>query len=376
MSDPLSADYGKHLSFADLAALVGPSDESVAAVVKWLLAAGVPADGIVRRLDTLRVTCAASVAAHVLDAELAVVHHEASGSRSVRATGALSVPAAVAPFIDFFGGLTEYFDAAATRVGNRAAARAADAAPAGSRVERQAYPRLDVHLRLPGGGTRSVLNYAPPAQSAADGAGKGALGAKASTLAKDVPITPAGVRALYGIPVDASCSASLAVQGVAAFDDVFESASLCAHEGVFGAPPQNVTVVGSADNVDKIESDLDVQYIAALAPGAKTVFRNQPAGFWVLQFAEEAINNLDGIDAPSPDVWSISYGWPEAWQCGNHTLGGRDNAHSNCHALGYDSGQYIARTNAYLGASVHVVISECAPAACFPCADASSSQPC
>ena len=27
--------------------------------------------------------------------------------------------------------------------------------------------------------------------------------------------------------------------------------------------------------------------------------------------------------------------------------GGSDNAHTNCHALGYDSGQYVARANAY-----------------------------
>ena len=365
VSDPLSDSYGAFLSFEDLSALVGPSPEDVQAVTKWLLSEGVPPAGISARLDTLRVTCAASIAARVLDAELAVVHHEASGARSVRATGPLSAPATVAPAIDFFAGLTEYFDAAATKLGRRPAADA----PAGSRAAamaeqvgsaRQAYPRLDVHLRLPGGGTRSVLNYAPPAPQSPDAAA-GALRATAYTLAKDIPITPAGVRALYGIPPDAAASAGLAVQGVAAFDDIFEPASLCAHEGVFGAAPQDITFVGSIDNVDKIESDLDVQYIAALAPGAKTVFRNQPAGFWMLQFAEEAANNLLGIDAPSPDVWSISYGWPEAWQCGNHTLGGRDNAHNNCHALGYDSEQYIARTNAYLAmlgaAGVSVVVS-------------------
>ena len=348
---------------------MGPSDEDVFAVTKWLISEGVPGDGILRRLDTLRVTCAASIAARVLDAELAVVHHEASGSRTVRALGPLSAPAAVAPAVAFFAGLTEYFDAAATKLGRRAAASDAAAASVSDNEAsvrgHQTYPRLDVHLRLPGGGTRSVLNYAPPAQSSSDaaskGKGKSPLGASASTLAKDIPITPAGVRALYGIPPDAAASAGMAVQGVAAFDDIFEPSSLCAHEGVFGAPPQDITFVGSQDNVDKIESDLDVQYIAALAPGAKTVFRNQPAGFWMLQFAEEAANNLLGTEAPSPHVWSISYGWPEAWQCGNHTLGGRDNAHNNCHALGYDSEQYIARTNAYLAmlgaAGVSVVVS-------------------
>jgi hypothetical protein len=351
----------------------------VSDVVQWLEQEGVPDAGIERRLDTLRVTCAASVAEKVLGAQLARVAHAASGGGGVRAMGALSAPAHVAAGVDFIAGLTEFFDASAAKMGSPSrphapdAAMAADAAAFGSAP---AYPRIDVQLRVPGGGARSVLSYAPEQAAPAPAAlsrsqrrrgssGFGGFGAESDALAKDVPITPAGVRALYGVPRDATASAGLAIQGVAAFDDIFEPASLCAHEGVFGAPAVNVTFVGSLDNVDKIESDLDVQYIAALAPGATTVFRNQPAGFWVLQFAEEAVNNLEGGNGdglePSPHAWSVSYGWPEVWQCGNHTLGGRDNAHNNCKALGYDSAQYVARANAYfamLGAAgVSVLVS-------------------
>ncbi len=341
---------------------MSPSAEDAASVVTWLLQEGVPGDGIERRLDTLRVTCAASIAERVLGAQLAYVTHADSGSTGVRALGAVSAPAAIAPHIDFVAGLTEFFDASAAKLGSPARPHRADAAQAAADAAfgaAPAYPKLDVQLRTPGGGARTVLSYAPEqARTAASNPD----GGETSALAKDVPITPAGVRALYGVPPGASAAAGLAVQGVAAFDDIFEPASLCAHEGVFGAPAVNVTFVGSLDNVDQIESDLDVQYIAALAPGAETVFRNQPAGFWVLQFAEEAVNNLEaGRDAPSPHAWSVSYGWPEVWQCGNHTLGGRDNAHNNCKALGYDSTQYVARTNAYfamLGAAgVSVLVS-------------------
>ena len=332
----------------------------------WLLEEGVPADGVEKRLDTLRVTCTASVAERVLGAQLAVVAHDATGQRGVRAMGGVSAPAAVALHVDFIAGLTEFFDPAKAKIGTKARTKPAtpdgDTGAQASPLSRPpAYPRIDVQLRVPGG-ARSVFSYAPE-QVAAQGRPQDT---EAGALAKDVPITPAGVRALYGVPPSSRADAGLAVQGVAAFDDIFEPGSLCAHEGVFGAPPVNVTFVGSTDNVDKIESDLDVQYIAALAPGAQTVFRNQPAGFWVLQFAEEAVNHLpgagDGEDgAPSPHVWSVSYGWPEMWQCGNHTLGGRDNAHNNCKALGYDSAQYVARTNAYFAmmgaAGVSVLVS-------------------
>lgn len=40
---------------------------------------------------------------------------------------------------------------------------------------------------------------------------------------------------------------------------MYEPAALCAHQSVFGAAPAEVTFVGSHDNVDKVESDLDVE---------------------------------------------------------------------------------------------------------------------
>ena len=374
MSNPTSDSYGAHLSLADLAWLVAPSEASFEAVTQWLLTAGgassphfsprlharrsdavsslnlpspVAAAGVERRLDTLRVTCSASLAEQLLGAQMQYVTHVASGAAAgPRALGgvALAAPASVAAHVDFLAGLTEYFDPAETKIGGaasrarRASAAAAAAPPAAAAAPRtaaagapaspaaaaavQADPwsgpaYIQAFLRQPGGGVRTVLSVAPgppPTPPTHDdvAASAAAPGGEAPLFfaAKDVPMTPAGVRALYGIP-EGWLATGRAVQGVAAFDDIFEPGSLCAAQGLTRSAAAPVAFIGSSDNVDKIESDLDVQYISALAPGAVTLFRNQPAGMWVLQFAEEAVNNLGGLT--SPHAWSLSYGWPE--QC-------------------------------------------------------------
>ena len=60
-----------------------------------------------------------------------------------------------------------------------------------------------------------------------------------------------------------------------------------------------------------------------------------------------AAKDLDS--AGRPDAWSISYGWPEEWQCGNHTnRPALQPAAKACASLGYDSAKYIGKAEMYL----------------------------
>lgn len=72
--------------------------------------------------------------------------------------------------------------------------------------------------------------------------------------------------------------------------------------------------------------------MTGMAQNAPTVFINQAANYWVLQFTDQAIKM-----EPLPLIFSISYGWSELQQC--------EIAVANCDALGYTSQQYIDKTN-------------------------------
>ncbi len=66
-----------------------------------------------------------------------------------------------------------------------------------------------------------------------------------------------------------------------------------------------------------------------------TIFLNQPNNYWILQFAEDTESMIN-----PPKLFSISYGWSELLQC--------EIASINCQLLGYNSMQYVTRTNTEL----------------------------
>jgi subtilase family serine protease len=167
--------------------------------------------------------------------------------------------------------------------------------------------------------------------------------------ATDTVITPAVLKSYYGIPSTATVTNKNSYQAIAAFDDYFSTGALSAFQSAESIPTTNVTRQGPDcfPYCDQYESDLDIQYVTAIAEKAKTLFLANGYGNWILQFAEEAL-----ALNPFPLVWSISYGYSELDQC--------EIAASTCRSLGYNSQQYIDATNTYLqqlataGASVMV----------------------
>jgi hypothetical protein len=69
-----------------------------------------------------------------------------------------------------------------------------------------------------------------------------------------------------------------------------------------------------------------------MAENVPTIFLAQPNNYWILAFIQdvEAMTNR-------PHIFSISYGWSELEQC--------EIAVTNCATLGYNSMQYVNRTN-------------------------------
>lgn len=143
-------------------------------------------------------------------------------------------------------------------------------------------------------------------------------------------ITPRVLRALYGHPQGKEerlrggggpVGKDGNKQGIAAFDDFYRESDLCAASALltsddYWLQPPDVDYVGPDidPEADEAESDLDTQYMTAVAPGVPTLFLNHPEGEWILDWAQGAAE-VYPPDKGGPLVWSISYGFPEDWQC-------------------------------------------------------------
>lgn len=123
-------------------------------------------------------------------------------------------------------------------------------------------------------------------------------------------------------------------KGLLPLQIIFSMGALQDFDSFYQIKAANVTRIGpDCFNVscDQYESDLDIQYITAIAVGIPTTFLAHPEGEWILDWAQQVatMNN-------PPLVNSISYGWPELEQC---ELTGE------CTTLGYNSVQYVMRTD-------------------------------
>ena len=104
VSDPASPDYGKHWSRAAVTALVRPSHAAIDAVVAWLAAEGLRGE-LSPTGEVLHVRCTLGRAASLLRAPAYERHCTAAGrSCAVRTAGPYSLPATIAPLVDFVGG--------------------------------------------------------------------------------------------------------------------------------------------------------------------------------------------------------------------------------------------------------------------------------
>lgn len=109
VSDPGSPRYGKYLTLENVAELVRPSPLTLRTVQKWLLAAGARNCHSVTTEDFL--TCQLSVRQAELLLSGAEFHHYVGGpaeTRAVRSSSPYQLPKALAPHVDFVGGLHRF----------------------------------------------------------------------------------------------------------------------------------------------------------------------------------------------------------------------------------------------------------------------------
>ncbi|KYQ99793.1 peptidase S8 and S53 domain-containing protein [Tieghemostelium lacteum] len=153
-----------------------------------------------------------------------------------------------------------------------------------------------------------------------------------------IPITPKVLRDFYNIPKDLIGSNPNNYQSIVAFNDYYSSEALEMFDLVYNISNQlvNVQPIGSLDCIssgcDQFESDLDVQFITALALNITTFFAAHEQGEWLLDWALTI-----QYQNPLPLVSSVSYGIPELDQC--FVFQG------DCTFFNYDNTAYVRRSN-------------------------------
>eukprot|EP00026_Physarum_polycephalum_P003429 Phypoly_transcript_03440.p1 GENE.Phypoly_transcript_03440~~Phypoly_transcript_03440.p1 ORF type:complete len:705 (+),score=87.98 Phypoly_transcript_03440:71-2185(+) len=281
VSDPTSPNYGKFLTEQDVARLVAPQQSTVQRVVNWLIAGGLKREAFTFFPDYIQVATDVSSASNLFSVDFALYRSTKSGNTRIRINGFAQVPEVLLNDIDFVVGLSELID--------------------------------------------SDARHAPKYSSCAD-----------SEFGADVTdnfITPAILKQYYGIPTGLA-GTNAASQGIAAFSDYFSFGALENFDSYFNITGINVTRIGPDcfnETCDQYESDLDIQYISSIALGIPTTFLAHPDGAWILDWAQQIATMTN-----PPLVNSISYGWPELEQC---------EITSDCSTLGYNSVQYVTRTD-------------------------------
>jgi len=281
VSNPQHENYGKYMTKKEVDDLTRP-DQSVFDDIDAWLAPVASKMSIEKHASIIKVKTTAAVAKELFQVPFHWFSYMGTQKRVIRAAGDATIPEHIHNHLDLIAGMSEFIT---------------------DKVEPMIHrPRTHKKAAAPG----------------------------------DILITPSLVKSYYGIPATLAGSNSASYQGIAAFDDYFSLGALAAFDKNQSIPAPSVTRDGPdclAENCDQYESDLDVQYLTAIAQNIKTLFIAQGVDYWVLQFCEDVITQLN----PAPYVFSISYGWSELRQC--------DIAVANCPKFGYNSQQYVNRTN-------------------------------
>jgi len=293
VSNPKNAQWGQFLSRDEVDEIVKPKKEIFDLFVEWL-------DNFENvqytlRADSIRVTTNVLVASKIFQVPFFVYQNDITGKLLTRFEGKASVPSRLAKHIDFIAGLSEFF------LTDSETKLASNVATFNSKIK---------------------VN---PAEK------------RFFNPQTDLIITPSILKSYYNVPSDLVGSNKSNLQGIAAFEDYFSLGALKSFDSNQNLPFPNITRKGldCFPSCDQFESDLDVQYITAMGVGIATIFLNQPSNYWILQFAEDTQN----MNNP-PLVFSVSYGWSELQQCEIASL--------HCDILGYNSIQYVNRTNGEL----------------------------
>lgn len=297
VSEPSHADYGKHVTIEELNNMMR-HEERHDRVQQWLLDSGVSSDMIVSRGDALEVMAPVRVIEALFDAQLrffAPTHQPTK--RVIRAHGQLRVPAELADDIQFVSGLTEFV---------------AD------------NYKLDMG--------RGRVAQRPKRRPLTSDVG-------ASRCPNCANVTPQLLRAYYNVSDMTVSGQYNNKQAVSSFGEGYNAQAL----DLFGRKIANSShaytisqTPGGAPSpqLDEGEGQLDVEYMVAMGGDgtAETWFWSVENTFWILEYVLDITGTKD-----VPLVHSLSYGTSIQQQCAIAT--------SWCNALGYNSADYVARTN-------------------------------
>eukprot|EP01133_Synstelium_polycarpum_P015353 gene15353-18212_t len=286
-SDPESQYYGEYLTNLQVNELVASEPESVDLVVKHLGDHGISESEYTVFSDYIAVDTSCSKSSQLFQTSFALYTNANSGRQRIRTVGPSSLPTDLLDHVDFVTGLSEF-------------------------VEK---PKVQ--------GAHSInKNY---------------VASSDNKLGDDILITPQVLKGYYNVPSSAVGTQSTNLQGIAAFSDFFSMGALAAFDKQYGITNVNVTRNGTdclGMGCDQYESDLDVQYMTAMGEGIPTIFMAHQDGQWILDYAQGVLTMTN-----PPLVQSISYGWSELSQC---------DVTSGCSTFGYNSKQYVTRTDTEL----------------------------
>lgn len=277
VSNPSSVNYGNHLTIDKILDIVAPTPEVEQQIVDFFTKNG--AVNVESHRDVLVIRAAVKDVEKLFGAQL---HHYVREDKEnvmiVRSSNGYTLPEAIRTHVDFVSGIVDF------PIAKRKKPARGDASPS-STVD-------------PGNVIPQTLQ-------------------KLYDLPSEVKLNPKSSLCLAEFQSDASFNYGDLSQ--------FIQQTQCHNF--------NVThVVGpfSPDSPDG-ESSLDVQYGGAVALGTDVWFWTVTG--WMYEFATDLFNAKE-----APLVVSMSWGWPEPWQCAG------DNAPGNCN--GISSLEYVNRVNA------------------------------
>jgi subtilase family serine protease len=289
VSEPDSPSYRKYLSKEEVDKMVSSSAEASADVTAWLGDHGIPKSSIDVNADSIAVKTDCTRASSLFEAPFRRYSSDTSAHSPLLLHGVATIPMHLSDHVDFVMGISELW-----------------------------------HGRPRSFSTRRSRKY----QSSDD---------------MDLKVTPKLLQKYYGVPEDETNAApEKNLQSVAAFDDYFSQGALEAFYANMSASAPTLQVVGidclkhyDKKMCDQVESDLDVQYMTAMAGmgSVQTLFHaSNTSDGWVLAKSENLLKL-----SPVPYVFSVSYGWAELKQCDLDVM--------VCFKLGYQAQQYVDRTN-------------------------------
>jgi len=254
VSTPGSTQYQNYQTTEQILDLVAPEHKHHDAVVHWLRSAGHV--DIRSTRDSLEVVTSVAVAEKLFATQFRVFR-KSQAKPLVRAFGAMSLPRAVAQYIDFVEGISSF-----------------------------PVPHLTAKIsatKLGGGDTPAIVPQ---------------------TLAK-----------IYQIPAQTNNAHTETSVGVIEFQGQSyspqDSVNFANDVAIAVTPVTTAHTIGPNDPTNpQIEAALDIEMVATVNPSATAWFWLEDGQGWLYQYVNHYFNT-----ANVPQVVSISYGWSEADQC-------------------------------------------------------------